>query len=49
MKRTLFELLWRINGYTDEPDYIVKEAKTNEDGSYTLTVEPTEKKEDEKK
>lgn len=48
MKRTLFELLWKINGYGDKPEFILKEAKTNEDGSFTLTVEPTEKEEDKK-
>lgn len=34
----LYQLLNRINGYDDFPIFDIVEAKTNEDGTFTVTV-----------
>lgn len=43
----LYQLLARINGYDDFPIFDILEAKTNEDGTFTVTVKPQQKKEKE--
>lgn len=40
----LYQLLNRINGYDDFPIFDIVEAKTNEDGTFTVTVKPQQKK-----
>lgn len=45
----LYQLLNRINGYDDFPIFDIVEAKTNEDGTFTVTVKPQAKKKEESK